>query len=551
MLNQRELVFLPLGGCGQIGMNMSLYGFDGSWLMVDCGVTFGDDLTPGVDVIVPDPHFISKNAEDLIGIVITHAHEDHLGALPYLWRQFNCPIYLTSFAAGLLRRKLTETGLADAVQIIEISPGGRVSLGPFEISFLPVAHSVPETQALSIKTQLGTILHASDWKMDPEPMVGPKTDETAFRKFSDTKILALMCDSTNIFVDGRAGSEGSLRQSMIEVVARCKERVAVAFFASNVARMETCIQAALETNRRVALVGRSLIRISEIAKECGYLRECPDFIDPKDIGYLPRNEVLMLVTGSQGEPKAALSRIVENDHPDISFSEGDTVIFSSREIPGNERSIGRLKNQLARQNVRVIEEGDAFVHVSGHPAREEIKELYEWVRPPLVVPIHGEPRHLIEHCKFAKNSGIPSVSLAENGEILRLAPGQSKVVDKVQSGRYAVDGRRLIPLEGGIVRARRRMNFNGNVLITIVLDKNCKLLKEPQLSAPGIVDDAGQDSQLQEEAISKIMKSIETMSRKQRLDEEKLKRNVSQVIRKVFYRETGKRPMVLVHIVRV
>ena len=551
MFNQRELVFLPLGGCGQIGMNMSLYGFDGSWLLVDCGVTFGDDLTPGIEVIVPDPHFISKNAEDLVGIVITHAHEDHLGALPYLWRHLNCPIYLTSFAAGLLRRKLTETGLADAVQIIEISLGGRVSLGPFEVSFIPVAHSVPETQAIAIKTDLGTILHASDWKIDTEPMVGPKTDETVFRKFRESNLLALMCDSTNIFVDGRAGSEGPLRQSMIEVIAGCEERVAVAFFASNVARMETCIQAALETKRRVALVGRSLLRIFEIAKECGYLSEYPDIIDQKDIAYLPRNEVLMLVTGSQGEPKAALSRIAENEHPDISFSEGDTVIFSSREIPGNERSIGRLKNQLARQNLKIIEEGDAFVHVSGHPAREEIKELYEWVNPPLLVPIHGEVRHLMEHCKFAKKLGIPSVSLVENGEILRLAPGQSKVVDKVQSGRYAVDGRRLIPLNGGIVRARRRMNFSGNVMLTIVLDKKCELLREPQVSAPGLVDDGGQDIQLQEQVISNIVKSIETMSKKQRLDEEKLKRNVSRDVRKVFYIETGKRPMVLVHIVRI
>ena len=551
MFNQRELVFLPLGGCGQIGMNMSLYGFDGSWLLVDCGVTFGDDLTPGIEVIVPDPHFISKNAEDLVGIVITHAHEDHLGALPYLWRHLNCPIYLTSFAAGLLRRKLTETGLADAVQIIEISLGGRVSLGPFEVSFIPVAHSVPETQAIAIKTDLGTVLHASDWKIDSEPLVGPKTDETVFRKFRESNLLALMCDSTNIFVDGRAGSEGPLRQSIIEVIAGCEERVAVAFFASNVARMETCIQAALKTNRRVALVGRSLLRIFEIAKECGYLSEYPDIIDQKDIAYLPRNEVLMLVTGSQGEPKAALSRIAENQHPDISFSEGDTVIFSSREIPGNERSIGRLKNQLARQKLRIIEEGDALVHVSGHPAREEIKELYEWVNPPLLVPIHGEVRHLIEHCKFAKNSGIPSVSLVENGEILRLAPGESKVVDKVQSGRYAVDGRRLIPLNGGIVSARRRMNFSGNVMVTIVLDKKCELLREPQVSAPGLVDDGGQDIQLQEQVIFNIVKLIETMSKKQRLDEEKLKRNVSRAVRKVFYIETGKRPMILLHIVRI
>ena len=402
-----ELVFLPLGGCGEIGMNMGLYGYDGAWLMVDCGVTFGDDLTPGVDVMVPDPAFLIKNIDKLVGLVVTHAHEDHLGGIPYLWRQLNCPVFATPFAAGLLRRKLPETGLDGAVPITEVEPGGNFSVGPFDISLVNLAHSVPETQALAISTSLGTVLHVTDWKLDPEPLVGPATVEEALRTIGDDGVLALMCDSTNVFVDGRTGSEGPLRNSLIDVVQNCRNRVAIACFASNVARMESAIRVAEATGRRVALVGRSLWRIAEIAKECGYLENCPEFVDARDIGYLPRDEVLMLVTGSQGESRAALARIAADDHPEISLSEGDAVIFSSREIPGNERAIGRLKNQLARLNVEVINERDAFVHVSGHPAREELQELYEWVKPPMLVPIHGEARHLIEHCKFARENGIP------------------------------------------------------------------------------------------------------------------------------------------------
>ncbi len=483
-----ELVFLPLGGCGEIGMNMGLYGYKGSWLMVDCGVTFGDDLTPGVDVMVPDPAFIIENIDNLVGLVVTHAHEDHLGGVPYLWRQLNCPVYATPFAAGLLTRKLPETGLASAVPIHEVKPGGNFSVGPFDISLVNLAHSVPETQALAIKTSLGTVLHVTDWKLDSEPLVGPPTDEKALRQIGNDGVLALMCDSTNVFVEGRTGSEGPLRESLIDVVQNCKNRVAIACFASNVARMESAIHVAEATGRRVALVGRSLWRIAEIAKECGYLENCPEFVDARDIGYLPRDEVLMLVTGSQGEARAALARIAADDHPDISLAEGDTVIFSSREIPGNERAIGRLRNQLARLNVEVINERDAFVHVSGHPAREELQQLYDWVKPPVLIPIHGEARHLIEHCKFGRENGIPVTAMAENGEMLRLAPGEPKILAQVQSGRYAVDGRRLVPVEGDVVRARRRMTFSGVAVATVVLDEDGELIKTPQLSAPGIVD---------------------------------------------------------------
>lgn len=546
-----ELVFLPLGGCGEIGMNMGLYGYDGSWLMVDCGVTFGDDLTPGVDVMVPDPAFLIKNIDKLVGLVVTHAHEDHLGGIPYLWRQLNCPVFATPFAAGLLRRKLPETGLDGAVPITEVEPGGNFSVGPFDISLVNLAHSVPETQALAISTSLGTVLHVTDWKLDPEPLVGPATDEEALRTIGDDGVLALMCDSTNVFVDGRTGSEGPLRNSLIDVVQNCKNRVAIACFASNVARMESAIRVAEATGRRVALVGRSLWRIAEIAKECGYLENCPEFVDARDIGYLPRDEVLMLVTGSQGESRAALARIAADDHPEISLSEGDAVIFSSREIPGNERAIGRLKNQLARLNVEVINERDAFVHVSGHPAREELQELYEWVKPPMLVPIHGEARHLIEHCKFARENGIPVTAMAENGEMLRLAPGEPKILAQVQSGRYAVDGRRLVPVEGDVVRARRRMTFSGVAVITVVLDEDGELIKTPQLSAPGIVDGIGEDVVMHEEAISAIVDAVSSMSRRQRFLDDKLESVVSRAARRVFRAETGKRPIVQVHVVRI
>ena len=546
-----ELVFLPLGGCGEIGMNMGLYGYDGAWLMVDCGVTFGDDLTPGVDVMVPDPAFLIKNIDKLVGLVVTHAHEDHLGGIPYLWRQLNCPVFATPFAAGLLRRKLPESGLDGAVPITEVEPGGNFSVGPFDISLVNLAHSVPETQALAISTSLGTVLHVTDWKLDPEPLVGPATDEEALRTIGDDGVLALMCDSTNVFVDGRTGSEGPLRNSLIDVVQNCKNRVAIACFASNVARMESAIRVAEATGRRVALVGRSLWRIAEIAKECGYLENCPEFVDARDIGYLPRDEVLMLVTGSQGESRAALARIAADDHPEISLSEGDAVIFSSREIPGNERAIGRLKNQLARLNVEVINERDAFVHVSGHPAREELQELYEWVKPPMLVPIHGEARHLIEHCKFARENGIPVTAMAENGEILRLAPGEPKILAQVQSGRYAVDGRRLVPVEGDVVRARRRMTFSGVAVITVVLDEDGELIKTPQLSAPGIVDGIGEDVVMHEEAISAIVDAVSSMSRRQRFLDDKLESVVSRAARRVFRAETGKRPIVQVHVVRI
>ncbi|MBT5048356.1 MAG: ribonuclease J, partial [Rhodospirillaceae bacterium] len=359
-----ELVFLPLGGAGEIGMNLSLYGYGDDWLIVDCGITFGDERTPGIDVMVPDISFITDLPEKPLGIVLTHAHEDHLGAVPYLWREIGCPVYATPFASGLLRRKLPEAGLEGKVPIREVPCGGGIEIGPFDLQFVSLAHSVPETQAIAITTPAGTILHATDWKLDSAPLLGPVTDEAALKQIGDDGVIAMMCDSTNVFVDGSSGSEGPLRESLIEIVGNCKGRVAIACFASNVARMETCVAAAQATGRHVGLVGRSLWRMNEVARECGYLMDCPEFVNVDEIDFLPREEVLLIVTGSQGEAQAALSRIASGDHRDVSLEAGDTVIFSSKEIPGNEKAIGRIQNRLAAEGIKIITEDKEFVHVS-------------------------------------------------------------------------------------------------------------------------------------------------------------------------------------------
>lgn len=545
-----DLLWLPLGGAGEIGMNLSLYGHGGKWLMVDCGVTFSDDRMPWIDVIVPDIGFIADRRDDLLGIVLTHAHEDHLGAIPWLWEQLQCPVYATPFACGLLRRKLVETGLEKTVPIHEVPPGGGVRLEPFSVDFIQLAHSIPETQALLIETPAGRVLHATDWKLDPEPLLGPVTDEQGMRSAGEKGLVAMMCDSTNVFVDGHTGSEGPLRGSLTDIVADQPQRVVVTMFASNVARMESCIRAAESAGRRVALVGRSLWRMAEIARECGYLLDCPEFVDSRDIGYLPRDEIMILATGSQGEAHAALARIAADDHPDIALEEGDSVIFSSREIPGNERAIGRIQNALARLSVHVITERDGFVHVSGHPAREELKTLYAWVKPPLLVPIHGETRHLIEHRRFAEENGIPATAMAENGEVLRLAPGPAEIVDYVPSGRFGVDGKRLVPVEGGILRARKRMGFTGVAVATIVLNRKGQILDEPQLSAPGLLDDAGIDDTLYDNAIDAMEDAVLRLSPSSRKNDEEVEEAARRAVRRVLHEATGHRPLTQIHVVR-
>lgn len=546
-----ELLWLPLGGAGEIGMNLSLYGYGGKWLMVDCGVTFSDDRTPSIDVLVPDVQFISERREDLVGLVLTHAHEDHLGAVGHLWEQLQCRVYATPFACGLLRRKLAENGLDRRVPITEVPTGGGFSLKPFSVDFIPLAHSVPETQALVIGTPAGRVLHASDWKLDPEPMLGPVTDEQGLRAAGKKGLVAMMCDSTNVFVDGHTGSEGPLRKSLADVVAAQTGRVVITMFASNVARMESGIKAAVANGRSVCLVGRSLFRIAEIARECGYLQDCPEFVDSRDVAHLSRENVLILATGSQGEDRAALARIAQGDHRDITLQGGDTVIFSSREIPGNERSIGRVQNALAKQGVKIITERDEFVHVSGHPSRDELRTLYGWVNPPLLVPIHGESRHLLEHCRFAEENGVPVTVMAENGQILRLAPGPAEVIDHVASGRLGVDGTRLVPATGEVLRARKRIGFGGIAVATIVMNRKGQVIDEPQLSAPGVFDENGDDSNRFDEAIDAMEEAVLKLSPKARKDDDAVEEAASRGLRRAMRDATGGRPLVQIHVVRI
>ncbi|HER20280.1 MAG TPA: ribonuclease J, partial [Chromatiales bacterium] len=375
-LGPKDLVFVPLGGAGEIGMNLNLYGHAGKWLMVDLGITFGDDSTPGIEIIMPDPAFIAERRDDLAGLVLTHAHEDHLGAVHWLWPQLRCPIYATPFTAAVLRRKLAEAGLEREATITEVPMSGRFEVGPFALELVTLTHSIPEPNAVVIRTGAGTVLHTGDWKLDPDPLVGPTADEKALMRAGEEGVLAMVCDSTNVLVPGTSGSEAEVRENLVELVGRMENRVAVAAFASNVARVETICRAAEAHGRRIALVGRSLKRIVEAAQETGYLTDLPPFLPEADVGYLPRDEVLLICTGSQGEPRSALSRIADDDHPDVVLEAGDTVIFSSREIPGNERSIGRLQNKLASLGIDIVTARDEFVHVSGHPARDELVQMY-------------------------------------------------------------------------------------------------------------------------------------------------------------------------------
>jgi ribonuclease J len=489
-----ELVFLPLGGSGEIGMNLNCYGFGPpdarQWIIVDCGVMFGrETTTPGVDVIMPDARFLEEHRNDLLGIVLTHAHEDHHGAVAHLWPRLRCPIYATPFTARLLRGKLEEAELDDRVKVKIVPLGGKLTLGPFEMEFITITHSIPEPNALAIRTPLGTIVHTGDWKLDPEPMIGEVTDEAGLRRLGEEGVLAMVCDSTNALVEGESGSEAEVRDSLAQLIKGLKGKVAVTCFASNVARLESVALAAQAAGREVVLVGRSMHKITEAARETGYLKKFPRIIDEEQSTLLPAGNILYLCTGSQGEQRAALARIARDDHPYVSLGEGDTVIFSSRVIPGNERDIHELQNRLADLGVEVIGDEDHFVHVSGHPAREELSQMYRWVRPKIAVPVHGELRHMTAHQRLAQELQVPQAVLVHNGDMLRLAPGRAEIVDEARSGRIHLDGRVMVHEEDGYARARRSLSYAGFVGITLILDRKGRAAVDPVLHFEGIPDE--------------------------------------------------------------
>lgn len=544
-----ELLMVPLGGAGEIGMNLTLYCYEGRWLAVDLGITFGDDSTPGIDVIVPDISFLTERRHALDGIVLTHGHEDHLGAIPYLWGQLGCPVYATPFTAALLRRKLEREDFGDMVPLHEVPSGDSVRVGPFEVQFIPAAHSIPEAHVLAIRTSAGTVVHATDWKLDPAPLVGPVTDEAALKKVGDEGVLAMACDSTNVFVPGRAKSEADLRKSLVDIIGQCDRRVAVASFASNVARMETVAAAAEASGRSAALVGRSLWRIYDVARETGYLKDTK-FLSEEEAAFMPPEKIVMCVTGSQGEPRSAMSRIAADDHPHIVLDEGDVAIFSSRMIPGNELAIGRLHNQLARLGVEVITEDDEFVHVSGHPARDELSRMYELIRPQTLIPIHGEARHLFEQSLLAEEKGIPNVVVAENGSIVRLAPGTPELDHEVRAGRMAVDGKRMIPIDSNVIRTRNRIRFGGAAVATVVLDKNGRLLDDPRLTVYGLLDEEREEAVVSD-VLEALAAAIEKMPRDARQLDEEVERVARSAVRRVLRDAVGKRPVTDIHVVRI
>ncbi|HLF58508.1 MAG TPA: ribonuclease J [Alphaproteobacteria bacterium] len=545
-----ELLFVALGGAGEIGMNLNLYGTRGRWLMVDLGITFGDDETPGVDVVVPDPAFIAAHRDRLDGLVLTHAHEDHIGAVPYLWQQLRCPLYATPFTAEILRAKLTEAGLAAQAPITVIPLSGAFEVGPFKIELVTLTHSIPEPNAVVIRTPFGAVLHTGDWKFDPDPVVGDKADMAGLARLGQEGVLAMICDSTNVFQPGASGSEASLRDHLIEIVGRFETRVAFTSFASNIARIETMAAAAKANNRRAVLVGRALTRMVEAARRTGYLSPDLELLDESEARNLPRREALLICTGSQGEPRGALARIAAQNHPNVKLVAGDAVIFSSRIIPGNERAIHRVVNRLVKHGVEVVSERTDFVHVSGHPARDELIQMYQLVRPRIAVPVHGEARHLAEQAKLAKECQVPEAPVIENGQVLRLAPGRAVIAGRVSSGRLAVDGGRLVPAEGEMLRERRRMMFNGGAVATLVIDPAHNLAAEPRVSLLGLVEQP-QDTGLLAKVAAEVRAAFERLSDEHKGDDGKVREAARLVVRRTINAALGRKPVTEIHLVRL
>ncbi len=545
------LVFLPLGGAGEIGLNLYLYGLGDEWLMVDCGVSFADETMPGVDLLMADPGFIAERRTQLRGLVLTHAHEDHIGAVAALWPRLDCPVWATPFTAAVLRSKLDDTDFADRIRVIEVPEGGNARIGPFGIRFIPMTHSIPEMSALAITTPHGTVLHTGDWKLDDAPQVGRLTDVATLKRLGEEGVLALVGDSTNAPNPGRSGSEATAAEALATVIARQPNRVAVTCFSSNVARIRSIALAAHAADRQVALVGRSLWRIVEAARATGYLDDLPQaFLREDEIGYVPRERACLICTGSQGEARSALSRIAADDHPNIVLEPGDTVIFSAREIPGNEKAIAAVQNGLIRQGVTVLTPDDAPVHVSGHAARDEIAELYGWVRPRIAIPMHGEERHLRAHAEIAREAGVEQAVVARNGAMVRLAPGPVEIVDIVPTGRLALDGARLIRLDGDVLQSRRRMIWNGAAMVTLVLDRRGLLASEPRVTLIGIEDRAAA-AETEQALAEDVRDAVEALSRDARRVDAEVEEAARTALRRSVRQWSGKRPVTEIHVVRI
>ena len=551
---KEELLFCPLGGSGEIGMNMNLFGYghpgNHKWIMVDIGVTFADDTLPGIDLIYPDPGFITERKDNLLGIVITHAHEDHIGAIAHLWPKLKCKIFATPFTAILIKEKFKEKQIDITNDLSIVQLNGSVDLNPFEIEYITLTHSILEPNGLRIKTPAGIILHTGDWKVDPNPLIGDEINSKRLKEIGDEGVLAMICDSTNVFSSGRSGSELDVRKNLLNIMERLKKKIIVTSFASNVARMESVFYCAEKTGREISLVGRSMHRIYKAARQCGYLKNTIDPIDPRDAKNFPREKIVYLCTGSQGEPLGAMMRISNYSHPDVYIEEGDAVIFSSKIIPGNEKKLYKLHNQLVREGIEVISEETEFIHVSGHPNREDLRDMYQWVKPQCVIPVHGEHRHMIEHINFAKEMQVPYPVQVENGDIVKLSPGsEPKVYDKAPSGRLYLDGSISVEENSQSIKDRRNLGSNGYLEVTILISQSGKIHNNPITSFKGLPIYEKEDFifGLQEE----IEKTTRTFKLGNRQQEHNLIDALKIACRKFTKEKIGKKPFTNINLINI
>jgi len=544
MTPKDELLFLALGGSGEIGMNVNLYGCQGKWVMVDLGMTFGDPTYPGIELILPDLTFIEERRKDLLGIVLTHGHEDHIGAIPYLAADLGVPLYATPFTAGLIRLKLEEEGLTKEVKLHVIQNEGSFNLGPFGFRYVPLAHSIPEGNALLIDTPHGKIFHTGDWKLDERPLLGEPATPKELTAIGDEGILAMVCDSTNVFNDKASGSEGDVREGLMETIAGAKGRVLVTTFASNAARVQTLGEVATATGRKVCVAGRSLDRIIGMAKASGYLKDSPPTVDWDDAMALPRNEVMIIATGGQGEARAALARVAFDSHP-IKLAEGDLVVFSSKQIPGNEIAIGRIQNALAMSGVLMVTDRQAEVHVSGHPGRPELEAMYRWIRPEILLPVHGERRHMAEQARLALASGIRHAPVQSNVDLLRLAPGAAEIIGKQDTGRLVLDGDVILPADGATINERRKLGLHCQISVAVAIDRKGKMIGKPTLRTQGVPveeDKAAFLTEASNDAAAVIPKGS--------LEDDAVRERVRLAVRRTATRWTGKKPIVDVLLIR-
>lgn len=546
--NDDRLIFLPLGGSGEIGMNLNLYGHKGKWLMVDCGMSFADSYTPGVDLIFPDPTFIEDEQDDLVGLIVTHGHEDHIGAIPHIWSRFRCPIYATGFTAELIRRKLAEVDLVDEAEIIEVTHSQNFDCGPFGIEYIPLAHSIAEGHGIAITTDKGVLFHTGDWKLDKNPLIGPDCSSPRLKQLGADGVLAMIGDSTNVFNTETSGSEADVQAGLKELVTKAEGRVLVTTFASNVARLESVGKIAQETGRHLCLFGRSMQRIYEVARSKGFLQDFPKLVDIEEVDFLPRDKVLIVCTGCQGESRAALSRIARDEHRDVSLVPGDTVIFSSKIIPGNELTLFRLINNLVKKKVHVVTEKDAFVHVSGHPGQPDLQAMYSWVKPRFAIPVHGEIRHLVKHKEFALEQGVEQAIVPENGKIIEIDADGMRVIDEAPVGVLILDGNQVVSFDAPSVMERRRISQQGYMNIVVVVRKDGHLAAEPVISGQGIPKFDNDDFYY--DLIDAAEEGFERLSRKDRMKDKAVEDGVRIAVRRLTRADLGRNPSVDVVVIR-